>query len=81
MACSFHHTNEFHPSVSSLRILDKEDRQGYEVELLEADDGNAFGCDGCQEEDVPLCVKYCRESDTLWEMIKEFIQKVQPAKA
>jgi hypothetical protein len=35
IACSYHHTGGFVPSVSSIKILDKEDGVGYHVLFVE----------------------------------------------
>jgi Fe-S-cluster-containing dehydrogenase component len=78
MACGFQHTGEFCYSASSLRILDKTDRHGYSVQLLEQDEGTHFACHGCQHLDEPLCVLHCREAEQLTKMIEEFIRVVQP---
>jgi len=78
LACGFQHTGEFSYSASSLRILDKADRHGHTVLLLERDEGTSFACHGCQDIDEPLCVLHCREAEELTAMIHEFIRVVQP---
>jgi Fe-S-cluster-containing hydrogenase component 2 len=75
IACSFHHTDEFNPSVSSIKILDKEGGTGYHVLLLEQDDGKSFACDGCQGLKEPLCMEYCKEKEALEEMIRTLLAK------
>lgn len=35
MGCSFKHEQEFNPSISSIKILDKEDGPGYTVWIVE----------------------------------------------
>lgn len=75
MACSFHHTGEFAPAVSSLVVLDKEDGPGCEVLLMAENAENRIACDGCEGLDVPLCMDYCKESDDLWKIIQEFLEK------
>lgn len=75
MACSFHHTGKFMPSVSSLVIVDKEDGPGCEVMLIRESDGTRMACDGCDGLDVPLCMDYCREIDDLGEILFEFDAK------
>ena len=81
LACGFKHTGAFSHSASSLRVLDKEDRRGYTVELLEQSEGQRFACDGCQELDEPLCVQHCREAESLADMVREFVQTVKPEPA
>lgn len=72
MACSFHHVGEFRPSVSSIRITDKEDGIGFHVLLVEKADDQHRACDCCQGLEVPLCVQYCKERDVLEGVIKQF---------
>ena len=80
IACSYHHTGEFNPSISSLKVLDKEDGAGYNVLLLEKDEGQSKACDGCQELEEPLCMEYCKEKEALEKMIKELLTVRQSEK-
>ena len=75
MMCSFHHTGEFRPSTSSIKILDKEYGQGYSVMLHEEHGGQSFACEGCEGLQEPLCVKHCREGEALADIIAEFLAK------
>jgi len=75
MACSFHHTKEFRPSVSSLQILDKEDSRGYHVRFVTRSVEQRIACDGCKDLETPLCVEYCKEQDDLIAMIKKATQE------
>jgi Fe-S-cluster-containing hydrogenase component 2 len=75
IACSFHHTKEFRPSVSSLRILDKEVGPGKIVFLAEKDEGETWACDGCLGLNEPLCVEQCKEKEELDRIIREFLQR------
>ena len=72
LACSFHHTGEFIPSVSSLRVLDREDGPGYRVLLVTENCGESIACDGCKNLDVPLCIEYCKEMDDLGKILLRF---------
>ena len=49
LACSFHHTQEFIPSVSSLKVLSKEEGPGYRVLLITENRGKSIACDGCKD--------------------------------
>lgn len=80
MACSFHHTGKFIPALSSLKIIENEDDPGFSLVILERSDGQSIACDGCQDLEVPLCVQYCRESEDLDEMVKEFRKRIHKAK-
>ena len=75
MACSFKHTEEFSPEISSIKILDKENEPGFLVSLVEENDGLNIACDGCKELGVPLCMQYCPESEDLRRILKEFMEK------
>lgn len=59
LACSFHHEQAFGRRSASIEIV-KDEREG-EVEIVifdEARDGRR-SCDGCADEDQPLCVQWC----------------------
>jgi len=75
VACSFHHTGKFQPSISSIQIVDKKDVGGYSVVLLEKDEGDHLACDGCQGLEVPACVEYCKEARMLEGIIKDFLNQ------
>ncbi len=74
-ACSFQHTGEFSPAVSSLKVLAREEGQGYHIILLAESDGQSLACDSCKGLDVPLCLDYCKESDDLGRILMEFEEK------
>ena len=75
LACSYHHTGEFTPAVSSLKVGEKKDGPGYFISLKEEGDPEGFPCDGCEGLDIPLCVEYCREVDDLYKILQEFEKK------
>jgi len=77
IACSFRHTGEFTPAVSSIKILDKGNEPGFVVSLFEEDKGLNRACDGCKELEVPLCMQYCRERDELEKILEEFMKKAK----
>jgi hypothetical protein len=78
MACSFKHQQAFIPSLSSIKILDKENEPGFVVLLVEKGDGQSMACDGCKEHATPLCIQYCQKSEDLEKILKEFIGKMDP---
>jgi Fe-S-cluster-containing dehydrogenase component len=81
LACSFHHTKEFIPSVSSLKVLAREEGPGYQVLLVTESCGESMACDGCKDLDVPLCMEYCKEMDDLGKILLSFEEeKVQNKK-
>ncbi len=71
-ACSFHHTGEFNPTSSSLKVLEKKEGPGYVVFLREEAEGGTYACDGCEGIDIPLCIEYCREIDDLYKILEKF---------
>jgi len=77
IACSFKHKGEFVPSISSIQILDKESEPGFLVLLFEEHRGEHFICDGCKGHEVPFCMQYCRKSEDLEKILKEFLNKTQ----
>lgn len=73
MACSFKHKGAFAPSISSIKILDKEDDEpGFIVLLVERGEAGNIACDGCKDLDVPLCMQFCKRSEDLEKILKEF---------
>ena len=77
LACSFHHTQEFIPSASSLKVLDKEGGPGYQVLLVHESFGESIPCDHCKSLDVPLCMEYCKEADDLGKILLSFEEELQ----
>ncbi len=75
LACSFHHTKEFIPSASSLKVLAREDKPGYQILLIAESSGESIACDGCKGLDVPLCMEYCKEMDDLGKILLIFEEK------
>jgi Fe-S-cluster-containing hydrogenase component 2 len=74
MACSFVHKGEFAPAFSSMKIIDRDDQRGFNVLFIEGDK-DIVACDGCSNDEKPLCVQYCPKEEDLLQIIKEFIQK------
>lgn len=68
MACSFHHKGNFSPVNSCLKILDRDDKKGFDVLIINKDNNNLV-CDGCPELDTPLCVQFCKEKEKLKKMV------------
>ncbi|MBP7764296.1 MAG: hypothetical protein K4445_06525 [Deltaproteobacteria bacterium] len=75
MLCSFHHTGAYNPSVSSIKILEKEEGAGYIVALLEENGPAGFACDLCRGLDRPLCVKVCKEEKDLVTILKKLEER------
>ena len=71
IACSYHHLGAFAPSVSSIKILNKDDGIGYRILFLEEDSDLGKLCDGCMGLEVPYCADVCKEAEELMAMIQQ----------
>jgi Fe-S-cluster-containing dehydrogenase component len=58
MACSFHHSGVFQPSISSIEIAGSP-KEGFRIVLHAAPHDDHRACDGCRELKDPLCVSCC----------------------
>ena len=75
LACSFYHCEEFNPIFSSIRILEKDNNEGFLINLIEDNVGEAIRCDGCKNNNNgPLCVEFCHKRDILQRIIKNFVK-------
>ena len=75
MACSFHHKEEFNPSISSIRILNEEGEIPYRVWLVREGEERVIAgvpCDECKNLEEPLCLQFCRKKDELQKILDEF---------
>lgn len=54
LICSFHKSGHrlFNPVLSSTKVLRNNENKEITMQIDE-------GCDLCEDEDIPLCVKYC----------------------
>ena len=63
LACSFHHTRKFSRSKSSIRVnktfLGK--KRNIQITILNNNSTCDFCCDLCEDEDYPLCIRFCPE--------------------
>lgn len=80
MACSFKHKGEFIPALSSIKIIENLHEPGFRIFLVEESNGQSITCDCCKELDVPLCMEYCKESESLEKILKEFAEKMEAQK-
>jgi Fe-S-cluster-containing dehydrogenase component len=78
IVCSYHHSGMFNPSISSIKILEREEGSGYSVLFIEEYDGQSIPCDGCKGLDEPLCMEVCKEKEGLRQMIGEYLRRVGP---
>lgn len=75
MACSFHHTGKFEPSVSSLVVIDKKDSKGFIIQIINKCKNGRFACDECEGFDIPTCVEWCKQKEDLVEFLNDFKSK------
>jgi Fe-S-cluster-containing hydrogenase component 2 len=80
MACSYRHSGEFKPEISSIQILEKESELGYLVLIVEDDVHERKACDNCNGQQIPLCVLFCEKSEDLKGVLEEYRKKVQSRK-
>jgi len=59
LACSYHHSQSFSRSLSSIEIHKIESTGKVQISILEAKDPFRKACDRCEGEEIPLCVKWC----------------------
>ena len=59
LACSYHHAKSFSRSLSSIEIHKLESTGKVHISILEAKDPSRKACDRCEDEKIPLCVKWC----------------------
>ena len=52
LACSFHHNKTFSPETSDIKVIRNNRTADFEWFI-------GSGCDLCEGEPQPLCVKYC----------------------
>ena len=79
MACSYHHSRTFRPSVSSIEIISKPKELGFGISFYMDSDNGHLACDGCQGLEEPLCVKYCNAIGR--NELKEIIRKRETARS
>ena len=59
LACSFHHEGAFGRRNSSIEII-KDEREGeVEIVIFDGAQDDRKPCDGCANEERPLCVQWC----------------------
>ena len=62
LACSYHHTKCFQPSISSIQIIIRPKKITYDLILYNENEGDHLSCDKCKGMEVPLCVLFCSRS-------------------
>lgn len=58
MACSFHHSGAFQPSISSIEVTGNP-KEGFKVSFYTTRQDGRVACDDCQGLEEPLCLTYC----------------------
>ena len=73
--CSFHHLGIFKPIVSSIKIIDKENKPGFFVMIADKNDRVNIACDGCKGLKIPLCLEVCKEKESLEKILEDYLHK------
>jgi Fe-S-cluster-containing dehydrogenase component len=71
LACSYQRTGEFNHHVSSIQIIQMNNKSGFFVNLVQ-DDKNRYICEGCMDCNEPMCVTYCRQGQDLMKIINQY---------
>lgn len=71
--CSYHHTERFAPSLSSIRIHENPSGEGCIVDLFEEDTNLRKACDGCAGRKEPLCMEVCTEKEFLRKVVDQYL--------
>ena len=79
MACSYKFTGEFNYQHAAIRIIERSDGIGFDVELID-DEGEPYRCDGCLEYDTPLCVQFCHFEEELSGFISKLVEPLDEGK-
>jgi Fe-S-cluster-containing dehydrogenase component len=59
LACSHHHAKIFGRSLSSIAIYKAESTGQVEITIHDSEKNLRKACDRCENEEMPLCVKWC----------------------
>lgn len=72
LACSYHHTNRFQPSISSIEIINRPNKFTHDVVLYNEDAEGHLACNKCKGMEMPLCVLFCSRNfrDKLMKLIR-----------
>ena len=68
LACSFHLSSEFGYQNSALKVVQKDNGDGYMI-LIITDLSEPVHCDTCLGLDEPVCVQFCHHKDILRDQI------------
>ena len=74
MACAFKHKGEFIPSISSIKIVEKENAPGFDVDIAEKNNGRRLACNCFENNESPLCMQYCIKSEELGKILQRFFK-------
>ncbi|MFW6145585.1 MAG: hypothetical protein ACOC4Y_02170 [bacterium] len=59
LACAYHHTGFFNRHFASIEIFKNGSTGDVEISFFKSNDGIHYGCDLCDTEERPLCIKWC----------------------
>jgi Fe-S-cluster-containing dehydrogenase component len=58
MACSYHHSGCFQPSISSIEVTGNP-KEGFKISFYASPQDGHVACDGCRGLEEPLCLTFC----------------------
>ena len=76
LACSYQKSSEFNLNNSAIKIRQLP-QGGFEIVLQESASGSVY-CDGCKDEEEPMCIQYCHSKEKLAEYVlkmRDFIKE------
>jgi len=75
LACSFYISGDFNIKNSCIRIMENKNKSigGFLVNFVEDESSCNFKCSYCLDENEPLCLQYCIQSEKLRELILKFV--------
>ena len=78
IACSYHHSKIFSPSISSIEIKRGQKTPSFTISFNQGDNNSHMACDGCKELEEPLCIEYCNiiARDELRNLLNKFLSNI-----
>jgi Fe-S-cluster-containing hydrogenase component 2 len=75
LACSYKKSGDFNPQVAAIEILENTDESGYSVHLIDESDGKRYACDGCLDDEMPMCMQYCHKFQELRKILDAYLEQ------
>jgi len=75
LACSYRKSGDFNPRVSAIEILENSDEPGFSVRLVDEPGGKRYICDGCPDDETPMCMEYCNKYQQLRRILDDYLER------